>query len=110
MPIDERVLRPEPELSSSANTLTVNTSTGSYTSLIYPQFPNTRRYRSVAFAKPPVTPRALASPPCRSPTRQPTTTRTTIPVLSAVRLGAPPYGTSSWPQACARQEPPLFRC
>ncbi|KAJ7764638.1 Alpha/Beta hydrolase protein, partial [Mycena maculata] len=34
--------------------LTVKTSTGIYTGLIDPEFPNTRQFRSVAFAEPPV--------------------------------------------------------
>ncbi|KAF7350908.1 Alpha/beta-hydrolase [Mycena sanguinolenta] len=38
-----------------ANTLTVQTSTGSYTGLIDPAFPSTRQFRSIAFAEPPVT-------------------------------------------------------
>ncbi|KAJ7644443.1 Alpha/Beta hydrolase protein [Roridomyces roridus] len=45
-----------------ANTLTVNTPTGSYTGLIDPKFPNTRQFRSVAFAEPPVTSRRWLPP------------------------------------------------
>ncbi|KAJ7251171.1 Alpha/Beta hydrolase protein [Mycena haematopus] len=37
------------------DTLTVTTSTGSYTGLVDPEFPHTRQFRSVAFAEPPVT-------------------------------------------------------
>ncbi|KAJ7140970.1 Alpha/Beta hydrolase protein [Mycena epipterygia] len=45
-----------------ADGLTVNTSTGSYTGLIDPAFPNTRQFRSVAFAEPPVTSRRWLPP------------------------------------------------
>ncbi|KAJ7348485.1 Alpha/Beta hydrolase protein [Mycena albidolilacea] len=41
-------------LGSSDENLTVKTATGSYTGLIEPQFPNTRQFRSIAFAQPPV--------------------------------------------------------
>ncbi|KAJ7211115.1 Alpha/Beta hydrolase protein [Mycena rebaudengoi] len=36
------------------DSLTIKISTGSYTGLIEPKFPNTRQFRSVAFAEPPV--------------------------------------------------------
>lgn len=41
-------------LGSRDENLTVKTATGSYTGLIEPQFPNTRQFRSIAFAQPPV--------------------------------------------------------
>ncbi|KAJ7649119.1 Alpha/Beta hydrolase protein [Mycena polygramma] len=47
--------------------LTVNTSTGSYTGLVDPIFPNTRQFRSVAFAEPPVTARRWLPPAPLSP-------------------------------------------
>ncbi|KAF7353955.1 Alpha/beta-hydrolase [Mycena venus] len=37
-----------------SDNLTVKTSTGTYTGVIEPKFPNTRQFRSVAFAEPPV--------------------------------------------------------
>ncbi|KAJ6541444.1 Alpha/Beta hydrolase protein [Mycena capillaripes] len=42
--------------------ITVHTSTGRYTGLIHPNFPNTRQFRSVAFAEPPVTARRWLPP------------------------------------------------
>jgi carboxylesterase type B len=45
-----------------ADNLTVKTSTGTYTGLIDSNFPNTRQFRSVAFAEPPVTARRWLPP------------------------------------------------
>jgi acetylcholinesterase len=39
---------------SRPDNLTVKTSTGSYTGLIDPEYPNTRQFRAIPFAKPPV--------------------------------------------------------
>ncbi|KAJ7430525.1 Alpha/Beta hydrolase protein [Mycena galericulata] len=47
---------------SCLNSLTVNTSTRSYSGLIDPNFPHTRQFRSVAFAEPPVTTRRWLPP------------------------------------------------
>lgn len=47
----------EPNCSSSSSrsaNLTVQTSTGTYTGLIDPQFPQTRQFRAIPFAEPPV--------------------------------------------------------
>ncbi|KAJ6618041.1 acetylcholinesterase [Mycena sp. CBHHK59/15] len=52
-----------------SDNLTVQTSTGTYTGLIDPQFPRTRQFRTIPFAKPPVLsrrwlpPQKLSSPP-----------------------------------------------
>jgi acetylcholinesterase len=49
--------------------LTVQTSTGTFTGLIYPEFPNTYQFRAIPFAEPPVLsrrwlpPQKLSSPP-----------------------------------------------
>ncbi|KAH9904855.1 acetylcholinesterase [Xylariomycetidae sp. FL2044] len=49
--------------SCSASTgLTVETSTGTYTGLIDPEFPNTRQFRAVPFAEPPVLSRRWLPP------------------------------------------------
>jgi len=54
---------------SSSNNLTVQTSTGTYTGLVDSTFPNTRQFRAIPFAKPPVLsrrwlpPQKLSSPP-----------------------------------------------
>ncbi len=54
---------------SGSHNLTVQTSTGTYTGLIDPKFPNTRQFRAVPFAEPPVLsrrwlpPQKLSSPP-----------------------------------------------
>lgn len=47
---------------SSSNHLTVKTSTGIYTGLIDPEFPNTRQFRNIPFAEPPVLSRRWAPP------------------------------------------------
>lgn len=52
-----------------SDNLTVQTSTGTFTGLIDPEFPNTRQFRAIPFAKPPVSsrrwlpPQKLSSPP-----------------------------------------------
>ncbi|KAJ4290191.1 hypothetical protein N0V90_010406 [Kalmusia sp. IMI 367209] len=54
---------------STSDLLTVRTSTGTFTGLIDPKFPNTRQFRTIPFAKPPVSsrrflpPQKLSSPP-----------------------------------------------
>ncbi|KAI1144983.1 Alpha/Beta hydrolase protein [Nemania diffusa] len=54
---------------SGSEELTVRTATGTFTGLIDPKFPNTRQFRAIPFAEPPVLsrrwlpPQALSSPP-----------------------------------------------
>ncbi|KAH7409691.1 acetylcholinesterase [Cadophora sp. MPI-SDFR-AT-0126] len=47
---------------SGNDKLTVRTSTGTFTGLIDPNFPNTRQFRAVPFAKPPVVSRRFLAP------------------------------------------------
>ncbi|KIX01040.1 uncharacterized protein Z518_10106 [Rhinocladiella mackenziei CBS 650.93] len=64
----DAVLGQEVKCPGSDN-LTVQTSTGTYTGLIDPKFPNTRQFRAIPFAEPPVLsrrwlpPQKLSSPP-----------------------------------------------
>ncbi|KAH8664677.1 acetylcholinesterase [Xylariales sp. PMI_506] len=54
---------------TGSDNLTVQTSTGTYTGLIDPKYPNTRQFRAIPFAEPPVLsrrwlpPQKLSSPP-----------------------------------------------
>ncbi|KAI0113563.1 Alpha/Beta hydrolase protein [Nemania sp. FL0031] len=51
----------------SSDDLTVRTSTGTYTGIIDPKFPNTRQFRSIPFAEPPVSSRRWLPPQKLSP-------------------------------------------
>jgi len=50
--------------------LTVRTATGTFTGLIDPQFPNTRQFRAIPFAKPPVLSRRWLPPETLSPSNE----------------------------------------
>ncbi|KAH8195691.1 hypothetical protein TruAng_010149 [Truncatella angustata] len=50
--------------------LTVRTSTGTFTGLIDPEFPNTRQFRAIPFAKPPVLSRRWLPPEKLSPSNE----------------------------------------
>ncbi|KAJ7876757.1 Alpha/Beta hydrolase protein, partial [Mycena olivaceomarginata] len=70
-----------------ADNLTVKTSTGTYTGLIDSNFPNTRQFRSVAFAEPPVTARRWLPPTALSKSAAHHYSNNFPPLVPAVRLG-----------------------
>ncbi|KAF2713950.1 alpha/beta-hydrolase [Pleomassaria siparia CBS 279.74] len=55
---------------NTSQQLTVSTSTGTYTGLIDPKFPNTRQFRSIAFAEPPVLSRRWLPPQKLAPSNE----------------------------------------
>ncbi|KAF1999808.1 fatty acyl-CoA hydrolase [Amniculicola lignicola CBS 123094] len=54
----------------SSDPLTVRTATGTFTGLIDPEFPNTRQFRAIPFAKPPVSSRRWLPPQKLSPSNK----------------------------------------